>query len=324
MLDRVGYNYANAQLGLELGRTWFTFYLHAGISRITGTVHNLSAETMSQSSGTTSVTFSKDPDRPAVDRLRLRRLHRLPREMSTPRNEHPMITKSIASSITRSALLFGLGLGMLPGCPLLDVQVDAPEVCLTYPNLQIPAAAGLTSLQQTFVFDDLSSVQDLAKLDANLEFVRAEVRATSGIDSFAFIEAAHVVVSSGDPASTLPPLTMYNCDGDCAPDGDQLELPAALATNAIDVPAHELDQDRPRLPGPGSRDGVDDGHRRLHEGASRLHVLPVAPRPGRAARRARALAARTGSRGASRAPVCSRWRPMAADRQADGKPMASR
>lgn len=61
VLDRVGYDYANAHAGLEIGRRWFTFYIHAGYSRVTGTVHNLSAETMSESSGTTSVTFSKDP-----------------------------------------------------------------------------------------------------------------------------------------------------------------------------------------------------------------------------------------------------------------------
>lgn len=61
ILDRVGYDYANAHAGLELGRRWFTFYIHAGYSRITSTVHNLSAETMSQSAGNTTVTFSRDP-----------------------------------------------------------------------------------------------------------------------------------------------------------------------------------------------------------------------------------------------------------------------
>jgi len=61
VLDRVGYDYASAHLGIELGRQWFTFYVHAGVSRITTTIHNLSAETMSESAGTTSITFSKDP-----------------------------------------------------------------------------------------------------------------------------------------------------------------------------------------------------------------------------------------------------------------------
>jgi hypothetical protein len=60
VLDRVGYDYANAHVGLELGRRWFTFYVHAGMSRITGAVHNLSAETMSDS-GTATVSFGKDP-----------------------------------------------------------------------------------------------------------------------------------------------------------------------------------------------------------------------------------------------------------------------
>ena len=61
ILERVGYDYANAHLGLELGRKWFTFYIHGGMSRITGTVHNISAETMTGAEGTTTVTFSKDP-----------------------------------------------------------------------------------------------------------------------------------------------------------------------------------------------------------------------------------------------------------------------
>jgi hypothetical protein len=139
----------------------------------------------------------------------------------------------MTTMITKSALLFGVGLGMLPGCPLLDLQADAPEVCLTYPNLQIPATPGLSSLQKTFVFDDLSSIRDLAKLDGNIQFVRGDIRATSGIDSFAFVDAAHVVISSGDPASTLPPLTIYDCDGDCAPSGNELALPATVANNAL-------------------------------------------------------------------------------------------
>ncbi|HEY0190849.1 MAG TPA: hypothetical protein VGC42_06970 [Kofleriaceae bacterium] len=62
VLDRVGYQYANAQLGLEVGRTWFTFYLHAGVSRVTGTVHNINSETMSSNTGTTVVSFNRDPD----------------------------------------------------------------------------------------------------------------------------------------------------------------------------------------------------------------------------------------------------------------------
>ncbi|TMQ21487.1 MAG: hypothetical protein E6J91_02595 [Deltaproteobacteria bacterium] len=132
--------------------------------------------------------------------------------------------------MSRSAILL---LATLPGCPLVDVEAEVPEVCLTYPNLQVQSPA-VGSLSQSFVFDDLSAVHDVAKQDASLSFVRAEVRVTSGIENLAFIDAVHVVVSSTDPATPLPPLTVYDCSGNCAPDGNALEVPAALVHNAID------------------------------------------------------------------------------------------
>jgi hypothetical protein len=132
-----------------------------------------------------------------------------------------------------AVLGLGLGLTMLPGCPLLDVEADVPEVCLTYPNLQVQTPA-VSSLTQSFVFDDLSAVHELAKQNAKLELVRAEIRATSGVDNLAFVDAVHVVVTSGDPGTTLPPLTMYDCDGNCTPDGSTLEVPAGLAHNVIE------------------------------------------------------------------------------------------
>ena len=66
-LKRFNYDYANAHLGLELGRSWATFYLHAGISRITSTAHDFNDEIMSDPSpgpsdgSSTTVTFSQDP-----------------------------------------------------------------------------------------------------------------------------------------------------------------------------------------------------------------------------------------------------------------------
>jgi hypothetical protein len=138
------------------------------------------------------------------------------------------------TTISKSVLALGIGLVMLPGCPLLEIEADVPEVCLHYPNLQVETTKGASSIKQTFVFDDLSAAHDITELDADLEFVRAEVRATSGIEGFAFVRAVKVVVSSGDPASTLPPLTMYDCDGDCVPQDNRLEIPAALGRNAIE------------------------------------------------------------------------------------------
>ena len=38
-LDRIGYRYAAARVGLEIGRDRFTMYLHAGAARLWGRVH---------------------------------------------------------------------------------------------------------------------------------------------------------------------------------------------------------------------------------------------------------------------------------------------
>ena len=65
-LQRVGYDFADAHVGLEFGRTWFTFYIHAGMSRVNGTVHDLNTtiahSTSSSSMSSTTVNFTKDPD----------------------------------------------------------------------------------------------------------------------------------------------------------------------------------------------------------------------------------------------------------------------
>jgi hypothetical protein len=58
-LDRVGYDYASAQAGVELGRERATFYLRAGVTRVTGSVHNLGAAF--SSGDMPPVTFGSDP-----------------------------------------------------------------------------------------------------------------------------------------------------------------------------------------------------------------------------------------------------------------------
>jgi len=134
----------------------------------------------------------------------------------------------------KAAFVLG-GLVFLPACPLLEVQTDVPEVCLTYPGIQVAGATQDTpAIDESFSFDDLKAIHDLQNLDADLAFVSARARATSGISDFGFVQAAHIVVSSGDPMSMLPPLTLYDCNGDCIPDDATLEMPAAVQQNAID------------------------------------------------------------------------------------------
>lgn len=61
-LEKVGYDYADAHLGLELGRRRVTFYLHGGLTRMTGHVRNLDQTTgAADGSGDVSVSFTRDP-----------------------------------------------------------------------------------------------------------------------------------------------------------------------------------------------------------------------------------------------------------------------
>lgn len=58
MLERVGYDYATARVGLELGGERVAFFLHAGATRLTGNVRDASTEDAMASA---SITFTQDP-----------------------------------------------------------------------------------------------------------------------------------------------------------------------------------------------------------------------------------------------------------------------
>jgi len=63
VLDRVGYDFANAHLGLDFGSRWVTFFIHGGMSYIRANVHNVNDQ-LSSSAGTsssTTITFNSDP-----------------------------------------------------------------------------------------------------------------------------------------------------------------------------------------------------------------------------------------------------------------------
>ena len=67
VLEKVGYEYMNAHLGLDFGSRRFVFFLHGGVTMLRGQIHNLnasiSAPTASGASatGTTQVVVAQDP-----------------------------------------------------------------------------------------------------------------------------------------------------------------------------------------------------------------------------------------------------------------------
>jgi hypothetical protein len=122
---------------------------------------------------------------------------------------------------------------LVPACSVLSIEAEVPEVCMTYPNISIDGVGGATSINKSFTFDDLGGLQQLVSLDADLRFVRAEIRA-KGVADLAFVDHAILTIASGDPDSTLPTREVYDCDGDCLPDGPRLEVPAGAQANALD------------------------------------------------------------------------------------------
>jgi hypothetical protein len=126
---------------------------------------------------------------------------------------------------------------MIPtaACTVAKADVDATDMCLSYSDVSIKGVApGTTTLDHVFNYDKLGLIQAFAKNVSNLQFVSITAQATSGITSFDFVQAADVTVASGDPTSMLPTVDVYDCDGDCVPDGDSLTVPSTFQTSAID------------------------------------------------------------------------------------------
>ena len=65
LLDRVGYDYANAHLGLDFGSRRATFYIHGGMSYLRAKVHTFDSVLESEASSTgasgTEVSIKQDP-----------------------------------------------------------------------------------------------------------------------------------------------------------------------------------------------------------------------------------------------------------------------
>jgi hypothetical protein len=67
LLDRVGYQFANAHLGVAFGLRRCVFFIHGGVSVGRGTIHNLDSVIPAPTgNGTTQVSVRRDPNAQAV------------------------------------------------------------------------------------------------------------------------------------------------------------------------------------------------------------------------------------------------------------------
>lgn len=115
-----------------------------------------------------------------------------------------------------------IALSMLPACPLLEAQVEVPEVCITYDDIAVLAAA--TEVHEQIVVDDLSEIHELVEHAEDLTFKRAEAIAVTGVNDFSFVTSARIAIAPGRGDAAVAPLTLYQCDGDCVSRADTLAL----------------------------------------------------------------------------------------------------
>jgi hypothetical protein len=63
ILQRIGYDFANAHLGLDFGTRRVVFFIHGGMSYVRAQIHNVNEQVASatSSSSATTVSFNQDP-----------------------------------------------------------------------------------------------------------------------------------------------------------------------------------------------------------------------------------------------------------------------
>ena len=125
----------------------------------------------------------------------------------------------------------------LPGCPVVDIEADVQQVCVTSTDLSVAAAttpSPTTAVAETISVDQLGLLHSLASDHFTLELVSAKTLATSGIADFAFVTSASVSIASGAPSSTLPTLDAFSCDA-CTKSGASVEVEPTAAVAATNI-----------------------------------------------------------------------------------------
>jgi hypothetical protein len=119
-------------------------------------------------------------------------------------------------------------------CTVASAQVDVTDLCVPYDGVNIAGvASGTTFVDHDWTFTKLGVLPELVQSVSDLQFVRIEAQATSGVSDLGFVQAAHVTVGSGNPDAMLPTVDAYDCSGNCVPDGSTLDVPSMLQTSAI-------------------------------------------------------------------------------------------
>jgi hypothetical protein len=128
------------------------------------------------------------------------------------------------------ALLPVLALGA--GCDpvLFSAEIDAPAVCIGGMALEFPPGSFDASTDETISADDLG-VPDDDQFDLHVSVKSLSLSPLPGAGDLSFVDSVSVHAKAGDPATTLPQVSIGDMDsGDMQDDGSlYLEPPAPVA-----------------------------------------------------------------------------------------------
>jgi hypothetical protein len=121
----------------------------------------------------------------------------------------------------------------LTGCPLLSVEAEIPEACLTYTDVEVVGVPAGVPFTYTKTLEEIPLADGFVSLDAVVTDARASLRAKSGIANFAFVDGLVVTIASADPS--LPPFDLVACQGgSCASATGTTTIAAQTPENLID------------------------------------------------------------------------------------------
>jgi hypothetical protein len=124
-----------------------------------------------------------------------------------------------------------LALALLAGCPLVSLEAEIPDACLTYKNVEIPAVPPGIAFTHTKELAEFPLTDGFLSVDAVVTRARAKLIATSGVSNFQFVDGLVVTIDSGE----MQPFDLIACeDGSCASSSKETIIAANTPVNLID------------------------------------------------------------------------------------------
>jgi len=124
-----------------------------------------------------------------------------------------------------------VALVVLAGCPLISVEAEIPDACLTYAEVEIGGVPHGVAFTFTKTLDEVPLIDGFVSFDAAITEARATLRARSGVSDLHFVDGLVVTIDNGERA----PFVLVACEhGSCA-------SPTRESAIAIDTPADLID-----------------------------------------------------------------------------------